>query len=392
MNRSPMFYICSTPKCQGEFYGLFQNCKRLMNRARRSPSPSGRRCEIFCAPLVVTNSCRWRTRKQPVRKDTHAGSPNLNLNLSDPPDPHPLDYDWRFSDEAVDRIRELIPRDATTLAVGTPSIARYLEREGRQVTLVDRQPFQGVRNQLPIDVYTASPLRQSFDFAVIDPPWYPKALRYWLAWTAKAVRRNGTILAVVWPTSTRPSAPEEYVELQQWISSWGALLMPNIALKYKIPLFEQVAGVHANQHKGSRSPGIGNLFEIHVDTRPELPLYLRKPGYWSRFVLNDYQLALRFSGASRAERPLEKHPLANDWTWPFVSRRALGRTQIGLWSSENEVAVVSKPEIVSRAIRKAIKSRTRSEFEAAFAALCELREWDIPHPPYWRSAKWQHPL
>jgi hypothetical protein len=260
------------------------------------------------------------------------------------------------------------------------------------VTLVDRQPFQGVRNQLPIDVYSASPLRQAFDFAVIDPPWYPEALRYWLAWTAQAVRRNGIILAAVWPESTRPSAPMEYAELDQWVSTWGRLTLPGVALQYKIPIFEQVAGAHASRIPGSRSPGVGSLFEIQVIKRPELPFYRRKPGHWTRFVLNNYQLALRFSGATQAHRPLEKHPLANDWTWPFVSKRALGRTQIGLWSSENEVAVVNKSDAVSRIIRKAIKSRSRAEFELALSPLSELKEWDIPHPPYWRSAKWQHPL
>ena len=229
----------------------------------------------------------------------------MNLNDFDPPDPHPLDYDWRFAEEAVERIRKFVPRGAATLAVGTPSIARYLEKAGRPVTLVDRQPFQGVRNQLPLDVYSASPLRQAFDFAVIDPPWYPEALRYWLAWTAQAVRRKGIILAAVWPESTRPSAPAEYIELEQWISTWGELSLPGVDLQYRIPLFEQVAGAHAKQFEGSRSPGIGNLFEIRVVKRPELPPSCRKPGHWNRFVLNNYQLALRFSGASQADRPLE---------------------------------------------------------------------------------------
>lgn len=315
----------------------------------------------------------------------------MDSHASDLPDPHPLDFDWRFTSDAAAQISALIPKHAQTLAIGTPSVARHMEAERRPVTLVDRQPFQNVQNHFPIDIHDHGPVRQSFDYAVIDPPWYPEALRYWLAWAASSVRRNGVILAAVWPDYTRPTAPEELADLQGWISLWGEISLPEVSLKYVTPLFETLASKRSRGRRGSQSPGAGNLLQIKVRSRPRLAHYKPETGAWKRFILNNYQLALGFGGQRHKGPALERHPLAEDWTWPYVSRRALGRSQIDLWSSENEVALVGKPDIIHRVLKKAVRMQSKGQFELALSDFPDLLEWDIPRPPYWRNEQWQHP-
>jgi hypothetical protein len=51
------------------------------------------------------------------------------------PEPHILDYDWRFSRETVSSLSTPVRQSDAVLTVGTPSLARYLESFGYDVIL-----------------------------------------------------------------------------------------------------------------------------------------------------------------------------------------------------------------------------------------------------------------
>ena len=57
------------------------------------------------------------------------------------PDPHPLDYDWRFTDETSMRIADRFFQGDYVLILGCPSIALRLNKDVRY-TLIDRQPLE----------------------------------------------------------------------------------------------------------------------------------------------------------------------------------------------------------------------------------------------------------
>src|SRR5438034_886033 len=88
------------------------------------------------------------------------------------PEPHILDYDWRYTRETVMSLSALVRPSDDVLTVGAPSLARHLECCGYDVLLVDRQPFHAVRNHKQIEPGLNKPDFEKRTIAIVDPPWY----------------------------------------------------------------------------------------------------------------------------------------------------------------------------------------------------------------------------
>jgi hypothetical protein len=174
------------------------------------------------------------------------------------PEPHLLDYDWRYTAQTVLDLSALVRPSDTVLAVGAPSLARHLERLGRDVILVDRQPLRAVRNHLQIEVGTTRPNFPRRSFAIVDPPWYPADAKLWIAWTAHSVTPSGRILVSLWPDITRPAAANEFAGLISWIREWADMESVDIVPRYETPPFERAAAL-CYSHSNTLSPGYGRL-------------------------------------------------------------------------------------------------------------------------------------
>ncbi|TIS71220.1 MAG: hypothetical protein E5X11_01990 [Mesorhizobium sp.] len=303
------------------------------------------------------------------------------------PQPHPLDFDWRYSAASVQAICGLVSSEATVLSVGTPSVSRYLDLASRDSILVDRQPFQNVSKHIVAEVGEVT-LKIQKSIAVLDPPWYPAEAKRWLAWAASVVGQGGQILVTLWPEHTRPTARAEREELARWVDGWGILDETGIAVDYLSPEFEQVAVRRPGGISSDGDARRGDLVSISVKSEPTMPPSHIEPGRWIRFTINDYQLAIRDSPYSTGLSTVAQVPGAEGWTWPHVSRRARGRDSIGLWSSQNEVAVASDGHHLIQALRAYLTSeQSPTELFRAYPA---LEQWRIPKPPFWRTAEWQH--
>jgi hypothetical protein len=307
-----------------------------------------------------------------------------------PPSPHPLDFDWRFSATTANKIVALIAGQEPILALGAPSIARILEGEGTEVTLVDRQPLQGVERHIAEDVVAFRPSR-IFQAAIVDPPWYPDVIRDWLAVAAHAVQLGGTILVSVWPENTRPTARNELAALRAELARWASLDLLSNTLDYEVPGFELIAGDSRRSNSLSQSPRIGQLWKLTVRALPALPQPRAQNDRWKRFIINDYQLAIRTLPAVEGPIKMTSHPNADGWLWPFVSARAPGRDAIAMWSSGNEVALLTSPDAVVDVVRRALTATEPNAFTNILKAITGLETWKIPRPPFWRVAEWTHP-
>ena len=308
-----------------------------------------------------------------------------------PPEPHPLDYDWRYTFETTTYIGNLLKMEPHVLAIGAPSVARVLQTLGTRVTLVDRQPLQGVFNHWTIDPSQGGINSRSFSAAVVDPPWYPADFEAWVTWAAQHVVFGGRIIVSIWPNRARPTAAQEAEKLFYWMNTWAKVLHLPITAHYEQPLFEQRAQDASRDKLLATSPRCGNLLELTVDECPKVaPYQFIKEDLWRRFVFNDYQLALHDDGREYVDCDIVPHPKANGWLWPYVSRRAPGRGRIGIWSSRNEVAMVKGPGHIAEALRRASRAPDKHKFEAEFVACPALLEWEIPRPPFWRFTEWNH--
>jgi hypothetical protein len=306
------------------------------------------------------------------------------------PEPHPLDFDWRYTPDTIATLSKMLPVEGPVLAVGAPNLARHLSTMGRNVMLIDRQPMQQVFQHLAIDIDVSTPLLTGYRAAIVDPPWYVQHVRCWLAWTANCLGVDGEILATIWPAGTRPDGEMEHQFVMEWLSQWATAQQSSFSPTYETPIFEQHAEIVATGGELSRSPRRGRLLSIRVKKLPKIPSLEEQPRQWLRFVLNDYQLALRMHPENGEPLEVLPHPQAIGWTWPFVSRRAPGRGNIDLWSSRNEVALVRNPAALARVLRRLAVSDNSASFNSEINRLPQLAEWAIPKPPYWRFLEWSH--
>lgn len=304
------------------------------------------------------------------------------------PSPHPLDFDWRYSDDTVRAISEAISKTATVIAGGTPSIARYLDAVARDAILVDRQPFQAVKKHIVADVGQIQ-LRVQQAVAVLDPPWYPVEAMEWVTWASSVVGVGGEIFLSLWSADTRPLGGQERDDLEKWMRDWAEVSHTGIPITYVAPTFEESAIAISKGMGVQTMPRSGELLRISVNREPAaMPHPPKKATRWTRFTFNEYQLAIRDDPATSGTAEIAPVNGAEGWIWPHVSRRAAGRDEIALWSSQNEVAIVGNSGHLIATLRAYMRAElSPTDFLRAYP---QLAEWSIPTQPFWRAAEWQH--
>jgi hypothetical protein len=306
------------------------------------------------------------------------------------PEPHPLDFDWRFNAATARRLADLMKGYGSALCVGAPSVACLLENDGVEVSLVERQPLQSVRNLISADPSTEAALTSSFSIAFADPPWYPKIYERWLAWTATHIKNGGELLASLWLPDTRPQAEVERHAALEWIASWADVEVEPFALTYTAPLFEMAAMLAEGAKPNHQHWRTGSLLRIRPYLTPSLPASVVGLDNWVRFVFDDYQLALRLREGENSAPRILPVPGAKEWVWPSVSRRAAGRERIDLWSSRNEVALVEGGYEVLRHLRLIMETDGMVLRDPRSEILHTLTRWQIPIGPYRRTLEWTH--
>jgi hypothetical protein len=305
------------------------------------------------------------------------------------PEPHPLDFDWRFTATTAAELAERV-RSSQCLAVGTPSVAEVLGNQS-QITLVDRHPVQLYANHVSLDPSRDPPIRGGFQTAVIDPPWYPDVYMRWLSWAANVAGRGALMWVTLWPTDTRSTAEAERSMILTWAAHWATVTLHSGVLRYRTPLFE----VEALRSTGTRSraPRTGDLVELRVHDIPPLLPAISAGSTWARFVLGDYQLALRLRPEDKLTTvSIQRHPFARGWQWPSVSKRANGRDEIDLWSSRNEVAIVRGSAALHSLLQHLARTGLSSATEPEREQLGGLTTWQIPVEPWERVLEWTHQL
>lgn len=300
----------------------------------------------------------------------------------DRPDPHPLDYDWRFNNETADYIASLC-KGEPVLAIGVPTVAIKLDDESRNVTLVDWHPIQVAKQHLHIDVNISPPIKSNYKNVVMDPPWYLDIYYRWLSWAANSTGKDSIILLSIWPDSTRPNAVKEKEDLFSWVKNWGDIIIYENCLSYETPVFEKHTSIKEVEDKTRK----GDLVVIKINSEPELLNFEPTGDTWHRYIFNDYQIAVKENrkidkGTSFSIKKIEN---ANGWVWPYVSKRALGREEIELWSSENEVAKVNNTQELITALDEMAATGLKETLLKKFPQLCQ---WKIPPAPYTRIKKW----
>ena len=97
------------------------------------------------------------------------------------PEPHPLDFDWRFAKPSLSVLSDVLSRFGgdRIATLGTPTLHLHLWKSGKASSLFDKNAHlvelfrkAGVESLVCCDLFDHVPFSERFDIVVADPPWY----------------------------------------------------------------------------------------------------------------------------------------------------------------------------------------------------------------------------
>ena len=325
------------------------------------------RRQLFSGQIPLLRGARLLS--QSTGRETSGVS---SLALDGLPVPHPLDFDWRFSGEAVERIlveaSHLSRHRGSVGVVGAPSVVLKASRTwtGGGVVAFDLNPCVtaslgqlgqrviSLRRNILID----EPPRLRLDVVVTDPPWYFDELGSALWFCHAACRAGGFVLASIPPLGTRPGIAEERAKLVEFSSRLGLHLVRVEAaeLPYRSPPFERnalrvvgIVGAPVDWRRGDLA-----VFEKRGPARAARPAASRSlDGGWCDVSFSAARVRVR-AAQSRGFSDPRLSPIIEGDVLPTVSRRDPRRAAARVWTSGNRVFACKGSDIflvVARAAR-----------------------------------------
>jgi hypothetical protein len=290
------------------------------------------------------------------------------MSIVEWPEPSPIDYEWRFSPETAQKVGiAAIEFGKRILCLGTPTVYDFLLSGGIDVTLLDRNPcFQVLfGNDSRANVVTANichltglPDLGRFDAVVMDPPWYPEYIKYWVNIARFWCRTEGIVISSMFPELVRPSATCERAALFQTFEALGNVTVVQNALVYETPLFEEEALAAVGiPHIGRWR--IADLVTLRL--RPlgsEIVLVPPDEEQWERMCFGKRIVGVRMTSDQEREITIQAPYPDGSFVLRSTSRRDPVRCQIGLWTSRNRAAIVTGQPRLSKFLRM-VEAKTK---------------------------------
>ena len=274
------------------------------------------------------------------------------------PEPHPLDFDWRFSKRALANLEKKIDTTSSkSIAIlGAPTLFKYLGERGKSVHLFDRNDqVVYLLKKTGHDAVTRCDLfqysgRNKFDCVIADPPWYLDHYRAFIQAARHMLVGGRKLLLSVLPPLTRPSAENDRAAIVSFAFERGFDLESSEAalLEYLSPPFE----MEALKSEGLNAPiwRSGDLFTFVLSER-RVPEYRPEPDedqhLWRAFTIGRTIIKVKWDGTHFSDEfDFQNVSHTNTIRLQSVSRRSPARSRINLWSSRNVALHVTRPDLV----------------------------------------------
>lgn len=320
------------------------------------------------------------------------------------PIPHPLDYDWRFTTEAVEELLRASDGGWRNLiCLGTPTVfVSAIKRFGcERVVLLDRNTsmikcaarMSNRSRAIQFDVFTNSLPAIRTDLVVTDPPWYLEHMKAFLWVSSKICSRGGRILMSMPPHGTRPTIAAELDQVFEYARQLGLAVkqIKDDCLTYETPPFEtnalRAAGCTVFDTIWRR--GSLCVFQRLTDAEVERPLYCCPTSDWLEADL--YGSRFRFRRQNQDRIGFDDPtliPLVAGNILPSVSRRHSLRKHPDVWSSGNRVfrcrgshvlheivrllASKTSPDVIPHSLKMPLTAREARQVQRAAVLIEEV--------------------
>lgn len=282
------------------------------------------------------------------------------------PVPHPLDFEWRFANEAVDVLlaecARRLQRDEWTALIGASSLVLAASRRLRLERIItidaNREMLEFVQRQYPavvgmgVDVMRDPAPDSKVKVVVLDPPWYPEVMRGFLWVASEMCSLGGSILLSIPPIGTRPGILAERHEFFKWAVSAGLEVekVQTGILPYASPPFERSALMARGIQNIPITWRRGDLVILSkVGLNQAARTISKSEGCppWVEERLGRVRIRVRVRPESGFRDPVLLKMVDND-VLDSVSRRDPRRAQVDVWTSGNRVFRCMGTEVLRR--------------------------------------------
>lgn len=289
------------------------------------------------------------------------------------PVPHPLDYDWRFSEAAIRKLTSLCLESTQAgdivALLGVPSVfAMAMELTSqRTLVLIDANPAivellgKGYSNEtiLRCDLLKDPVPEVGAAAVVLDPPWY---MEYFTAFFWAATRlcaMGGKVLVSLPPLGTRPGIEYERAELLTYANQLGLTLetLSPAALPYIMPPFEVNALSRANVWGIPPDWRRGDLAVFTksqtIETARPYVMEATEP-YWNEYRIGEVRIRVKPDEEKVFIDPKLVSLVEGDILLS-VSRREPLRAKVDVWTSGNRVFACRGSGILQQILKAAAR-------------------------------------
>jgi len=297
----------------------------------------------------------------------------IQQSEGDLPEPHPLDFDWRFTDDTLALLERILDTKCGEGAIlGAPTLYKSLSDIGAAVSLFDKNPAMidylksaGYVSVTEVDLVHPIQFSRRFQWALADPPWYNEHYTGFVNSASKLLLPHGKLFLSVLPRLTRPSAADDRFRMMEEAHKIGFDLVDisPAALAYTSPPFEIAALREAGFVLGNWRKGDLFVFVLSGDRRHEdcTPLEAHE-AHWNTIHLGTTIIRVRLVPTTNSVAFTYRSASSTGSSrLQSVSRRSPARLDANVWNSRNIALVVSRPDVLGHSLTSIADGSTPTE-------------------------------